>query len=212
MNAVLLAAPAGDTGALIKLAIFVLVILLPAVGRLLANLRTRNDATARPRRLGNSQDQINEFLRRAAERQAAGQTRQPPRAAKAESPVTAEVVPEDVVGGRVNAQVKQYLDTSEFGRRTDKLGGEVSQADEQFQERSQTVFAGDVGSLARRPGEAAASPQAIEVPVDSEESRPQMEAMALPGAGLADLLGSPDNILHAVIMTQILQRREWTDD
>jgi hypothetical protein len=156
------------------------------------------------------QSQIDEFLRRAAQRQ---ETQRGGQAAKGNPPgavVTPEVVEDEPVGGRVVRQVKQYLDTSDFQRRSAQLGEEVVQADEQFDQHMQQAFSGEVGKLAHRLGTtAAAADQSPEEDAESSESgRPTLDALALPGEGLASLLGDGNEIVRAIIMSEILQRRE----
>jgi hypothetical protein len=154
---------------------------------------------------GRIQEQIDEFLRRASQR------RSGPPVAEQSQPLEAIVEEDAPVGGRVGQQVQQYLDTSEFRRRSEELGGEVAQADQQFTQQVGQAFSGQVGRLASRPGEAA---QPVEVvddgPAEPEYlSRPTLEALPIAGSGLADLLGSPANIAQAVIMSEILRRPEW---
>jgi hypothetical protein len=151
---------------------------------------------------GQIQQQIDEFLRRAAQRRGG-----PP---VTPEPQAAEIVPDDdaPVGGRVGKEVQKYLDTSEFRRRSEELGGEVAQADQQFTQQVGQAFSGQVSRLAARPGEAA---QPVEVddtgPAEPEYlSRPTLDALPVAGSGLAELLGSPENIAQAVIMAEILRR------
>jgi hypothetical protein len=125
-------------------------------------------------------------------------------------PVAAEVLDDDQVGTGVGQQTQQYLDTSEFRRRSEALGGEVVQADAQFTQQVRKAFSGDVSKLSTRRGESAAAPEVVEADVVADDdSRPTLEAPPAAGSGLADLLGSSDNIAHAVIMSEILRRPEW---
>ncbi len=150
------------------------------------------------------QEQIDEFLRRAAQRRGA-----PPAAAE---PVPAEILADEdaPVGGRVGKEAQKYLDTSEFRRRSEELGGEVAQADQQFTQQVGQAFSGEVSRLASRPGEAAQPVDVIEAEVAGPEylARPTLDALPEAGSGLADLLGSPANIAQAVIMSEILRRPE----
>ena len=122
---------------------------------------------------------------------------------------------DDQVGTGVGQQTQQYLDTSDFGRRSEAMGGEVVQADEQFTQQVRKAFSGEVGRLSTRRGDTAAPPEVIEPEVVEGEivagedaARPTLEALPPPGSGLAELLGSADNIVHAVIMSEILRRPE----
>jgi hypothetical protein len=186
-------------------------IIIPLIGVVASKLReisqppgpmptARNDS-------GRIQEQIDEFLRRAAQRRG-GPAGAAPKAAKVAEAI---VVDDDApVGGRVGQQVQSYLDTSEFRRRSDELGGEVAQADQQFTKQVGQAFSGEVSRLASRPGEAAQPIEVIEVEAAGPEylSRPTLDALPLAGSGLAELLGSPENIAQAVIMAEILRRPE----
>jgi hypothetical protein len=153
---------------------------------------------------GRIQEQIDEFLRRAAQRRGGQPAAEPPKAV--------EVLPDDdaPVGGRVGQQVQTYLDTSEFRRRSEELGGEVAQSDQQFTKQVGQAFTGEVSRLASRPGEAAQPVEVVDIEAAGPEylSRPTLDALPLAGSGLAELLGSPENIAQAVIMSEILRRPE----
>ena len=154
---------------------------------------------------GRIQEQIDEFLRRAAQRRGGP-------SAPAE-PQPAEILSDDdaPVGGRVGQQVQKYMDTSDFRRRSEQLGGEVAQADQQFTQQVGQAFSGEVGRLASRPGEAAQPLEVVDAEVAEPEylARPTLDALPEAGSGLADLLGSPANIAQAVIMSEILRRPEF---
>ena len=154
---------------------------------------------------GRIQEQIDEFLRRAAQRRGGP-------SAPAESQ-PAEILADDdaPVGNRVGQQVQKYMDTSDFRRRSEQLGGEVAQADQQFTQQVGQAFSGEVGRLASRPGEAAQPLEVIDAEVAEPEylARPTLDALPEAGSGLADLLGSPANIAQAVIMSEILRRPEF---
>jgi hypothetical protein len=197
-------------------------IVIPFVGVILSRMRDisqqqqaqRPMAPADNRRI---QEQIDEFLRRASQGRAGPPPNQkpPPVRSAGSQPVAVEVLDDDQVGSDVGQQVRQYLDTSEFRRRSDALGGEVVQADEQFTQQVRKTFSGEVSKLAARRGDTAAPPEVVEPDVveaelvaGEEASRPTLDALPAAGSGLADLLGSPDNIVHAIIMSEILRRPE----
>ena len=106
----------------------------------------------------------------------------PPRAQRrGGQPAAAEPQPAEIladedapVGGRVGQQVQKYMDTSDFRRRSEELGGEVAQADQQFTQHVGQAFSGEVSRLASRPGEAAQPVEVIEAEVAGPEylSRP----------------------------------------
>jgi hypothetical protein len=202
-----------DTFGIILVVVFIVV---PFVGVLLSRMREiSQQQPQRPMAAGDNrriQEQIEEFLRRA------NQGRAPAPAAKkppvAQPPVAAP--DDDQVGSDVGQQVRQYLDTSEFRRRSEAMGGEVAQADEQFTQQVGNAFSGEVGKLSSRRGDSAAAPEVIEaeradtnVAAGDEEAHPTLEAPPAAGSGLTDLLGSSDNIAHAVIMSEILRQPEW---
>ena len=100
------------------------------------------------------------------------------------------------------------MDTSDFRRRSEEMGGEVAQADQQFTKHVGQAFSGEVGRLglaARRSGPTAGSRRCR-----SGRARvsfaSHLGCLAEAGSGLADLLGSPENIAQAVIMAEILRR------
>jgi hypothetical protein len=199
--------------------VIVLFILVPLIGVVASKMReVSQQQPGRPMAQGDTrriQEQIDEFLRRASQR--AGQPQQPkPPPAKPAVPVAVEVLDDDQVGSGVGQQVNKYLDTSEFRRRSEALGGEVVQADEQFTQQVRKAFSGEVGRLSSRRGQTAAAPEVDEVEVveaapegSDDAARPTLDALPDAGSGLADLLGSSDNISHAVIMYEILNRPEW---
>jgi hypothetical protein len=155
--------------------------------------------------------QIDEFLQRAAQRRRPARSAPP---AETPPPVTAEVVPDEPVGGRIGRRVREDLDTSDFRRRGTQMGEEVLQSDKEFQQRVGQAFSGEVSRLAKRPGEAAAPPEAV----GAEPA--QVAAAGVPGeagsaaesvaaaSALAGLLSSPDSILNAIVLSEILRRPE----
>jgi hypothetical protein len=190
--------------------IVVLFIVVPFIGVVASRMREMSQPPARPLAQGDNrriQEQIDEFLRRA------GQRRGGPAAAPQQqqaAPVAAEVLEDDQVGTGVGQQVQRFLDTSEFRRRSEAMGEDVQQADEQFTQQVRKAFSGDVSKLSARRGDTAAPPEVEEAEVVAEDpSRPTLEALPAAGSGLAELLGSPDNIAHAIIMNEILRRPEW---
>ncbi|MGO9110473.1 MAG: hypothetical protein ACLP9L_14725 [Thermoguttaceae bacterium] len=203
-NVVLLAA--GNE--LFTIGVMIVFIIIPLIGVVASKLREigqpGNPVPPGRSDSGRIQEQIDEFLRRAAQRRGG----QP----VAEQPLPVELVADDdtPVGGRVGQQVQKYLDTSDFRRRSEELGGEVAQSDQQFTKQVGQAFSGEVSRLAARPGEAAQPVEVVEVEAAGPEylSRPTLDALPLAGSGLAELLGSPENIAQAVIMSEILRRPE----
>ncbi len=124
-------------------------------------------------------------------------------------PAVAQAPADNAVGGRVVRQARQYLDISDFRRRSHELGEEVAQSDEQFTERTQHAFSADVSMLARRPGQAADVPQADEGEAAPAAGQTSTELFAPGGVGFAALLTSPDQVAHAIILNEILRRPQW---
>ena len=156
-------------------------------------------------------DEIEEFMRRAAQRQPARGTRplavqaSPVLAEPVRAEVIAEVAQEKPVGGQVSEHVQKYLDEQAFTRREDALGKEVAQADRQIDQHLQQVFDHRVSKLEAVPGEAAAPPAAYEPPnlVGSAEDVPASFA-----TGLLELITNPDSLRQAIILSEILHRPE----
>jgi hypothetical protein len=195
-------------GFLFVLLLFLVVI--PLIGFVASRLRESgqpSNPVPPDRGSGRIQEQIDEFLRRAAARRGVPQQ---------QSVEQAQILPDDAdddapVGGRFAKASQKYMDTSDFARRSEQFGGEVVQADRQFTQNVQQAFSGEVGRLASRPGETA---QPVEVVEDAEEaredlSRPSVDALPEAGSGLGEFLGTPENIAHAVIMSEVLRRPEW---
>ncbi|MEI8371953.1 MAG: hypothetical protein WCJ35_03860 [Planctomycetota bacterium] len=192
---------------LISIAIVIVFIIVPLIRVVVSKMREMvlpaNPLPPGRNGGGQIQEQIDEFLRRAARR--GGQP-------VAEKPQPVEVLAEEdaPVGGRVGQQVQKYMDTSDFRRRSEALGGVVAQSDQQFTQQVGQAFRGQVGRLASRPGEAAQPVEVVEAESSGPEylSRPTLDALPIAGSGLAELLGSPENIVQAVIMAEILRRPE----
>lgn len=212
-------------GELIGIAIMILVFVVPAILQMLNKKKEpqRPPGARRPAgrpagqpAAGNVEDEIGEFLRRAAQRRGGREAPPPPPAPRqAPPPVMAQVVgggPDEVepvsevpVGDQVREHVAEYLDTGKFDRRADELGDEVAQADEQLDQRLQQVFGHDVSKLARKPGESASAPGVAEAeePEDRVAELPSTAA-----AGLPVLLSTSENIRQAIIVNEILTRPE----
>jgi len=142
---------------LIWVVVVVLFVIIQIGGQILAKGREAQKRAARggqpggpnpPRKADALDDEIGEFLRRVAQRRAAGGPQQAgrgpaeppprsptpkrPRARKpqaAEKPIRAEVVREPSVGDRTEELVKEDLNTAEFNRWPSDLGQEVGHTD-----------------------------------------------------------------------------------
>jgi len=224
-----------DVGQVIWVIVVILFIVVPAIGQLLAKMGQQQrpgggrppgrppagggPAAGRPA-AGGLEDEIGEFLRRAAQRrqgQAAppppprGQPVGPPAVAQPARPqlVQAEVVRPQALGEGIKQHVGEYLDPGEFQRRAAGLGEEVAQADEQIEQRLHARFNHQVSSLADTPGESAAVAR-VEPAGEPEDRVGELPSTA--AAGLAAMLGSSEGIRRAIVINEILTRPEdrWT--
>ena len=153
------------------------------------------------------EDEISEFLRRAAERQrpARPESRpassprpaaRPPSPRAPAQPVEAAIATARPTGADVDAHVRRYLDADEFTRRSAEMGDRVAQADSQTDERLHEVFDHRLGQLQERlPQEAAEVPRTAVQPIQ-----------------LLALLSRPETVRNAVVLSEILQRPQhrWT--
>jgi hypothetical protein len=220
-----------DAGVLIKFAVIFLIFVVPAIGQFLAKIRQAQQQQQRqqqrpqppaspppPRRPVPKEvsEEIDEFLRRAAQRRSGQQQPRPVGSSSpvspvpAPQPVKAEVVAEMPVGGQVNEHVKKYLDAEEFARREAQLGEQVAQKDRQIDEHLHQVFDHNLSELAAVPGETATEPVAVE-PAElfhTAETEAAAELTAASDSGLAVLLGSADSIRQAIVLSEIIQRPE----
>jgi hypothetical protein len=151
--------------------------------------------------------EVDEFLRRAADRSRSKGTRRAAEAMKSDAkpaakPLAAKVVKERAVGGQVTAHVNQYLDEQEFKRRTEQLGSEVAHIDTEIEQHLHKTFDHTIGNLAGVRGEAAVAPVAI------ESSEFAAADLAVADTGIYTLLSDPDSIRDAIILNEILRRPE----
>jgi hypothetical protein len=205
---------AGGVDTIILLVVMFFFVVVPAIGKWVTSVRQEANragparAPGPPRPADRSiQEEIDEFLRRASQRRSDRPPASP--ADQPRPPLAAEIIEAEApVGARMARQVDQDMDTSEFGRRTAQLGEEVAQTDEEFAERADEVFGHKVSGLAMRPGETAAPPQADET---SEAPQTQVAAMTETTLGIATMLRDPNQILQALVMSEILRRPEWDE-
>ena len=235
-----------DRGDLIWLIVVILFIVVPAIGQLLARMgRQQQPRVGRPpgrplggapagppprgapagrppggalagRPPGGLEDEIGEFLRRAAQ-QRQGQPAPPPRPAgrphvaqpAGQQFVEAEVVRQPAIGDGIKQHLGEYLDAEEFRRRAAELGEEVAQTDDQIEQRLHAKFDREVSRLAGRPGESADAPR-VEPAEEPEDRLAELPSTA--AAGLAAMLSNDVGIRQAIVLNEILTRPEgrWT--
>jgi hypothetical protein len=204
----------------IKAIVVIAFFIIMGLAKLYAKLQQKNPAPPvglqRPEQpvRANAADEIDAFLKRAAQARSAGrpqpvrpaQTRPAQARGPVEKPVQAEVLADVPVGGKIGKQVENDLDTREFNQRETRLGSEVAAADKQIDERLHQVFDHHVSKLELLPGEAATAPVAVSPMELTEQSL--LDIPATFATGLTDLLADPDSVRQAIVMNEILQRPE----
>jgi hypothetical protein len=207
---------AGINAELIELIVIVVIGILAAIGRLMANTQQIGRPGGAPRPPPpptpvNATKEIEEFMRRAAAKPRpvanAAPVRRPPQLRPpVEKPVQAQVIAEEPVGAKIGKQVERDLDTGEFTKRTTQLGNEVAQADREIDQHLHQVFDHHVSNLELMPGEAATPPVAVGPVELSEQSL--LDIPATFATGLTDLLANPDSVRQAIVLNEILHRPE----
>jgi hypothetical protein len=168
--------------------------------------------------------EVEEFLRRAAERRTAEQRREaatvqkpqpatsrqpavprreepkkPPRRKPQRQAIQAEVLDDVKRGAGVAEHVAQHFKPQHQVLERPSSAAAVDQADEAMQQHLHSVFDHQVGTLAR-PDRAGAATGAA-------QSTPR-EAPVVEAADLAGLLTNPQTVRHAIILNEILTRPE----
>lgn len=129
------------------------------------------------------------------------------------------VYDEPALGAGVSSHVAQALDNRQFTERARHLGEEVGQADDKMGARLHRKFDHQVGQL--RSTTASSVPAASTAQQSFDEARQGAAGAAPAGAGdaaaqaagvsaseIAQLLRTPRNIRHAIILNEILARPE----
>jgi hypothetical protein len=168
---------------------------------------------SRPRAPAATQDvqhEVNEFLKRAAEKRvvrAEPARRDPPKRLVeigGADVVEAQVIPDEPpTGAGVAQHVRQHLDTREFSSRASHLST-VEAADEAIESHLHQVFAHQLGSLSSRT---AGSSTAADSPA-AANTTPATSA----AESLLAMLSNPQNVRSAVVLSEILERPidRWT--
>jgi len=162
-------------------------------------------------------DEVEEFLRRAAERRRGGQPHEveilrpeaqapPQRTATLPSqlapPRMAELVDptdEERIGREsVERHTQQHLDTTSYSSRAEQLTT-VDDADENMQSHLHSVFDHQMGSLGQ-PTRSTTADDALVAPA--------AEVVTLLGAPIAEMLASPQGLRNAFVLQEILRRPE----
>ena len=217
---------AADLGDLIKVVIVLAFILVPAIMQLVAKWQEAQRGPAKGGRAGRPkgkpqaggqagqggglEDEIGEFLRRAARGrrgEAAGpkapNPQPPPRRVEpprrlVERPVEVQVIPdEEELGERLAKQVSQDLPSDRLAEHAEQLGSDVVQADERREEQRHEKFDHQLGQLGHRR--------------DKEEAETAAAQSALPipaAAGLPALVADAESLRQASMLNEILTRPE----
>ena len=165
------------------------------------------------------QDEIDEFLRRASPKRVA----QADQRAPLEAAVEAEVVDVEVAEARrpipslyddVDTHVDQHLDSKEFEQRSSRLGRKTGRSDERLEEHLHEVFDHKLGKLEGSPsGAPGKAPiregtDAKEWASTVERREQASEETALRHDRLRDMIRNPENLREAIILSEILGRRD----
>jgi hypothetical protein len=225
---------------LIKIIILILVFGIPALGKLLSSMREQKRPGMPPMKgpqppampqqqrppLQQQQpqvqfpqpksvkDEIEEFLRRAAQKQQQGApVAGPPRRAPQPAPqavqqpqiVKAEVVRRKPFGTEISEHAQKFLDDKEFDDRSAKLGSEVTSSEKKMEQHLKQMFGKDINKAASLAGDNAAP--AIPLPADYLQD--SVPALATAGVGLAAALNNIDSLRQAIVLNEILQRPSY---
>jgi hypothetical protein len=163
------------------------------------------------------QDEIDEFLRRAADnlkpkRQTAKSP--PPKApppTKKQPPrrlveISQEVQPlQPAQGESVAAHVQKRMSTSEFDQRASHIVDDIVDADRKREQHLQQAFGHRVGTLT--------DTSVFEI-ATTETAENVVTQTAAAGLPLASLLASPDSLRRAIVLNEILVRPEqrWSNE
>lgn len=161
--------------------------------------------------------EIEEFLRRAAQRRAQGGAAPAPPAPAAPPPapprsLVAEVLEAEVVedaeqrggimrGESVGSHVSQHLDTRATTERLAHLGEDVGQSDDRMESHLHQYFEhklGDLGGVTSAAEDSTLDP-------DSPAGRPAQQQPA----GIMQWLASPESLQQAIILGEIFNRPKF---
>jgi hypothetical protein len=215
------AAGAGEVWAVIVFLIVIISWLVQSLGRMRGPQRPPPGRVA-PRRppAQPMEDEIGEFLRRAAQRRGGQVPTQPPpsqrgprpadptrRPARREppqpQPVRAEVVRERLARSSAEQRVGSGVDTSDIEHRSEQLGVGVARAEAELDQHLHKVLDHEVSSLAGAVGETL-MPSTTAEPLAADAA--PAEPLTAVAVGIATVLGNVENIRQAIIINEILHR------
>jgi hypothetical protein len=167
------------------------------------------------RRAAQRRAQVEAQLRAQAEARARGQAQPPPQRAEPprrrmpasppQAPLQAEVVdlePElAVAGSRLAAEVAEHMrHTQEIAARVEQLGDRVEVADEEMQAHLQQVFDHSLGRLRKTTD----GPPVTAAATPAEP--PAVSREPSPAAAIAQMLRTPQNVRNVIVLSEILNR------
>lgn len=152
---------------------------------------------------------IEDFLRRAAQRREQKSAPQPQRQQQPQRPqrlVEPEVIeeveivePQILRGETVAEHVSEHIGSSGFDERLSHLGEDVDRSDDRMEAHLHEVFEHNLGQLGTRTSVAAEST------LDDDSPVPEPEESAFDILGM---LSEPDSIQKAIILSEVLNRPE----
>ena len=149
---------------------------------------------------------IEDFLRRAAQRRAGRQAPQQPAPPPDIQILDAEVINEQVPqaqilsGGSVDQHVSQHIADGVFDDRLAQLGQEVDRSDDLMEAHLQEHFEHDLGQLGAKTAAAAES--------TLDDDSPKAPPPPIQPGDFARMLCDPASIRQAIILSEILTRPE----
>lgn len=202
---------------LVGILIVILFIVIPAIGQLVSKLREAKPPQPQDRAQAGGQrpirrpardveDEIGEFLRRAARRHGGkpgepGEPAEPPRPAA--KPMMAEAVkgPEPAEAAGPPAAARAGADHFAGGRlskQASQLGRQATEQEKQMAKHRQEVFDHDAGQLAAPPKRRKRA----------SLSATKVSKTPTAAVGVAAMLASTESIRQAIVINEVLQRPE----
>jgi len=210
--------------------IVIVIVIISAVAQLIGKAREAQKQAGRPKPpvqppVAEGQDpladEIEDFLKRAAQRRRAAGSRPaapaPPLVAGAaeaptrrlvQQPAEVELIPMEGAPESVAAHVRDHLSSAKFAPVSQQLGKEVTEIDGKIERHLLEKFDHRLGRLAGMGGESASAQTAVDL-----EAPGQGAALApLGAANLAAVLGNPASLRQAILLSEVLNRPEsrWT--
>jgi hypothetical protein len=216
MNAIALLFAAGINGDVIEAVMVIAFLIISGLAKLASGMKSQQkpgrptpkiQPSPMPQKKSNAPagndaiaNEVDEFLRRAAQRNK-GKGVRPVRPAKpVQRPVVAEAIGSKPVGGQITAHVKKYLDEQQFENRAEQLGVEVAHVDSEIEQHLHKTFDHAMGTLRTLPGGSLDTDVAIES-ADDEVFIPETSE-------IHKLLTDPQSIRQAIVLNEILHRPE----